>query len=313
MEIKQGDKVRVSKDAPKMYVPVSFWTEGNSIVEEIHEGNAAICYESNYVDFRIVVPIKYLLVNVNGVWKKPKTKQKRTRKVDAEAKEAKFKVGEEMFWLPSKTIRHKCTITEVIKNEHSGKWEYNVLFEWGKPGKWIPESELALYTEPTAPKFKVGDRIKFKNIYELQKVKDKSFRWMLVMFASKEATITAVEDNGFYRVDIDPSIGGINDDMIECKVEPTEQTVAEEDTRIRQMEAELDDFRKAELDRVLHPEKYYTYEATIDNMAMNWPRYEADLAKEVALKVANKYNDPKQLADYAVKVAKSVVEGLKRK
>lgn len=44
-----------------------------------------------------------------------------------------------------------------------------------------------------------------------------------------------------------------------------------------------------------------------------WVKYEADLAKEIAVKVANKYNDHKQLAEYAVKVAKLVVEGLKRK
>lgn len=166
--------------------------------------------------------------------------------------------------------------------------------------------------EEKEAKYHKGDRVKFKNIYELQKVKDKSFRWMLVMFASKEATITAVEDNGFYRVDIDPSIGGINDDMIECKVEPTEQTEAEEDARIRQKEAELEAFRKSELDRVLHPEKP-TFEVTIDNVAMNWQRYEAYLAKEVALKVANKFNGPKEAAEYAVSVAKAIVEGLKRK
>lgn len=46
---------------------------------------------------------------------------------------------------------------------------------------------------------------------------------------------------------------------------------------------------------------------------MNWQRYEADLAKEVALKVANKFNAPHEAAEYAVSVAKSVVEGLKRK
>lgn len=166
--------------------------------------------------------------------------------------------------------------------------------------------------EKKEAKYRIGDRVKFKNIYELQKVKDKSFRWMLVMFASKEATITAVEDNGFYRVDIDPSVGGINDDMIECKVEPKEQTEAEEDARIRQMEAELDEFRKAELDRILHPEKP-TFEVTIDNVAMNWQRYEADLAKEIALKVANKYSDPKEAAEYAVQTAEAVVAGLKGK
>lgn len=47
--------------------------------------------------------------------------------------------------------------------------------------------------------------------------------------------------------------------------------------------------------------------------AMNWDAYSADLAKEVALKVADKYNDPKEAAEYAVSVAKAVVEGLKRK
>ena len=88
---------------------------------------------------------------------------------------------------------------------------------------------------------------------------------------------------------------------------------AEEDARIRQKEAELEAFRKSELDRVLYPEKSHTYEVTVDNVAMDWQRYEADLAKEIALKVANKYNDPKQLTEYAVKCAKAVAEGLKRK
>ena len=104
----------------------------------------------------------------------------------------------------------------------------------------------------------------------------------------------------------------VEDKYLTPITQPTEQTEAEEDARIRQMETELDEFRKAKLDRMLHPEKP-TFEVTIDNVAMNWQRYEADLAKEVALKVANKYNDPKQLAEYAVKCAKAVAEGLKRK
>ena len=44
-----------------------------------------------------------------------------------------------------------------------------------------------------------------------------------------------------------------------------------------------------------------------------WQSYEADLAKEIVLKVANKYNGPKEAADYAVSVAKAVVENLKKK
>lgn len=95
--------------------------------------------------------------------------------------------------------------------------------------------------------------------------------------------------------------------------EHTEHTEAEEDARIRQKEAELEAFRKSELDRVLCPEKSHTYEVTVDNVAMDWQRYEAALAKEVALKVANKYTAPKEAAEYAVSVAQAVAEGLKRK
>ena len=88
---------------------------------------------------------------------------------------------------------------------------------------------------------------------------------------------------------------------------------AEEDARIRQKEAELEEFRKSELDRVLYPEKSHTYEVTVDNVGRDWQRYKADLAKEIAVKVANKYSDPREVAGYAVSVAKAVVEGLKRK
>lgn len=70
---------------------------------------------------------------VNFTTKEPKTA------------EPKYHVGEEMFWKPNKTTKHKYSITTVMQNEYSGKWEYNVLFEWEKPGKWIPESELEPY------------------------------------------------------------------------------------------------------------------------------------------------------------------------
>lgn len=44
-----------------------------------------------------------------------------------------------------------------------------------------------------------------------------------------------------------------------------------------------------------------------------WDAYAADLAKEVALRVATDYTDPNETAEYAVSVAKAVVDGLKRK
>lgn len=80
------------------------------------------------------------------------------------------------------------------------------------------------------------------------------------------------------------------------------------DTRIRQMEAELDEFRKAELDRILHPEKP-TFEVTIDNVAMNWQRYEADLAKELAIAYGKRGENPLD----AVAAAKDITKRLKQK
>lgn len=218
MEIKKGDKVRVSKDAPRMYVPVSFWTEGNSVVEEIHEGNAAICYESNYVDFRIVVPIKHLLVNVNGVWKKPKTKPKRTRKVDAEAK------------------------------------------------------------EPTAPAIKVGDNVRNIITGEVGRVLD---------IKRHVAKVGAVCDWKVFYWDLN-NIEVFVPKAEECHYIPTEAK------------------KKPNIGSITIP-------VEVDLTDSYWDAYAADLAKEIALKVANKYNDPKEAADYAVSVAKAVVEGLKRK
>lgn len=56
-----------------------------------------------------------------------------------------------------------------------------------------------------------------------------------------------------------------------------------------------------------------TIPVEVDLTDSYWDAYAAELAKEVALKVANRFNDPKESAEYAVSVAKAVVEGLKRK
>lgn len=222
MEIKQGDKVRVAKDAPRIYTPdwVDAMFDLVLKVTEVEDGNAMVEFAKRtpYRTVLTAIPTKYLV------------------KVDAEAKEAKFK-----YQVGQKVILHfyggeVSTITEAFRD--GGVWnKYKV--------KMLPNHV-----------------------------------W--------------------------------NENELDPYIEPTEQTEAEEDARIRQMETELDEFRKAELDRMLHPEKP-TFEVTIDNETMNWQRYEADLAKEVALKVANKYNGPKEAAEYAVLVAKAVVEGLKRK
>lgn len=214
-EIKVGDKVRVRKDAPKMYLRGfdHIFTGVESVVSEVEDDNAVIIFNTGHINSQITIPTKYLV------------------KVDAEKKEARFKVGDRV---------------EELVSRKSGR----VL---GIDGDFVV----------------VGFPYdKEKNYWHIDSVK---------------------------------------------LVEPTEHTEAEEDARIRQKEAELEAFRKSELDRVLHPEKSHTYEVTVDNVAMDWQRYEADLTKEVALKVANKFNSPYEAAEYAVKVAKAVAEGLKRK
>lgn len=156
---------------------------------------------------------------------------------------------------------------------------------------------------------KVGDRVRVSEdaprIYTDGWRLDWRFDWR-----NSDSLVRIVEEDDAV---ISPDDSGGEELAIPCKYLVKVDTEAEEDARIRQKEAELEAFRKSELDRVLYPEKSYTYEVTVDNVAMDWQRYEADLAKEIALKVANKYNDPKQLTEYAVKCAKAVAEGLKRK
>lgn len=79
MAIKQGDTVRVSKDAPEMYIYPD--SPGNRdcecIVKDTDGDNAYIePKELGYFPFTSIIPTKYLV------------------KVDAEAKEPKFKVGD---------------------------------------------------------------------------------------------------------------------------------------------------------------------------------------------------------------------------
>lgn len=194
-EIKQGDTVRVSKDAPEMYsfgcdyegidFTVINVDRGNAEIEQIEIGSYAL-------------PTKYLV------------------KVDAEGKEAKFKVGDKVKVNLPRSIRHN-TIGTVVFAYASGN-AVNVDF---------------------------GD------------------------------------DNGPIYCDCG---------CLELHAEPTEQTEAE----------------KPNVGSIKIP-------VEVDLSDSYWDAYAADLAKEVALKVANKFNDPEQAAEYAVSVAKAVVEGLKRK
>lgn len=233
MEIKQGDTVRESKAAPKMF-RCGFnhvYTVYISKVLEVDDGNAIIemTMANMQSQERIIIPTKYLV------------------KVDAEAKEAKFKVGD--------VVRIKPTADKLHQGYQNGY-------------AWLSERDEYL-----------GRVASVKEIW------------------CDGSIILSIRNNMLWEpIDLEPY------------TEPTEQTEAQEGARIRQMETELDDFRKAELDRMLHPEKP-TFEVMIDNVAMNWQRYEADLAKELAISYAKRGKSPLD----AVAAAKEITKRLKQK
>lgn len=201
MRIKQGDKVRVSKDAPKMYLRGfgHIFTGVESVVSEVEDDNAVIIFNTDHINSQTTIPTKYLV------------------KVDAQAKEAKFKVGDKVKVNLPRSIRHN-TIGTVVFAYASGN-AVNVDF---------------------------GD------------------------------------DNEPIYCDCG---------CLEPYTEPTEQTEAE---------------KKPNIGSIAIP-------VEVDLTDSYWAAYAADLAKEVALQVVHNFGDPKEAAAYAVSVAKSVVEGLKRK
>lgn len=208
-EIKVGDKVKVSEDAPKVYLSSvnNLFKYHVCKVEETDGDSAKIRYLDIGIDRWLAIPTKYLV------------------KVDAEAKEAKFKKGDKVRYIGD-IQEHKGEMFvidgDIFFNDYCKQWQASSI-KTTPTEVWsicnVPLSDLEPDTEPT-------------NQAEAEKK---------------------------------PNIGSITTPV----------------------EVELSD----------------SY----------WQVYAADLAKEIAVKVANKFNDPKQAAEYAVQTAEAVVAGLKRK
>ena len=147
-EIKVGDKVRVSKDAPKIITDPIFSAHLYSDMEAIAVVDDYVYVkplnkDRDWACFRYSIPTKYLT------------------KVDAEAKEPKFNVGD-------KVVVHYSTgdkigrIQEVL---YDGC--YDVDYGGGCTGHHIIESRLYPYSEPAAPTIKVGDFVRvLENLHE---------------------------------------------------------------------------------------------------------------------------------------------------
>lgn len=235
-EIKQGDKVRVSKDAPKLIFGSCDMSQIVCTVCCVDKDVAAInLINDERIEMKVwIVPTKYLV------------------KVDAEAKEPKFKyqVGQKVksaYADEILTIKERCG--RVGHDNVYRVEEYT--YTWN-------ECELKPYTATTEQT-------------EAEKTK------------TKGDTLTFP-----IAIDLNEAMEGCD-----CFVSIREQ--------IRKAQREIKENNKPR------------YVPKIIFNTEFWVKYEADLAKEVALKVANKYNDPEQAAEYAISVAKAVVEGLKRK
>lgn len=128
MEIKQGDKVRVSKDAPKLYTR---WYE----CDFLHCDSTVKCVESDSAEiersvgdngnlYYLTIPLKHLV------------------KVEEEKKEPKYKVNDVV-----RTVFNEIThITSVLENGN--------YYLYGMGNEYLEESLTLVepYTEPTEEK-----------------------------------------------------------------------------------------------------------------------------------------------------------------
>lgn len=285
-EIKQGDKVRVSKDAPWLYVGGldRIFAISDSVVTAIEDDNAAIkCYHGQAARI-LIIPTKYLV------------------KVDAETKEAKFKVGDKVRMKDGyyKEELHGCigTIRKIDK--------CHIYVEIDSTIYPATIHSIEHYTEPTAPTIKVGDRVRSKG-YGL------------------EAVVLGI-DGEFIAVRRDDGIKQEWNISITELVEPTEQTEAHTDVN-EQLQEEYMRFMKDCMSGEIYTQSDFLKDYDPSKHEVNpepryipkimfntefWVKYEADLAKELAIRVANRIDNPQDVTSYAVDIAKDIVKRLKQ-
>lgn len=268
-EIKVGDKVRVREDAPKILrkiIPLKVFDEYSEVIAQDDE-MAVLWTEPKHKN---LIPLKYLI------------------KVDAEAKEPKFKVGDKVR---KKKWDKDTTISYV---EWHGTWQtYVYRFAEQEYGfNCHKEGDITLVSRRAKePKFQAGDCVKI------------SFEWGELPVGEKLVIkgLETIDYRNAYMYGIEGYGGTVIESMLRSYTEPTEQTEAEKSDSDVPFSIFRDDLLSNPHVVNLHNGMHY------------WDAYTADLAKEIAVKVANKFNDPKEVAEYAVSVAKAVVEELKKK
>lgn len=334
MEIKVGDKVRVSKNAPRIYVGFADVSKTEFIVGIIDDGVASVHLENDEKTHAkiFVIPTKYLT------------------KVDAEAKEPKFKAGE--------IVRYRYDGNLYIVECKTGKYYYALRQVGGDVMRHdVLESDLELVTEPKQ-EIKVGDFVGvLENLHdpfcldverhlEITNIPPHAVsqkKWKVISIEVRRDCAGCI-----YTLKHDDSfIYNIPEDCVE-RVEPKEQTEGKEPkfhigdivsyegisgsmrsgriisnrnhSNLYGVCSGIDIFHVEEEALNLYNPIKDGYISPIESEPSNtddtdWDAYTADLAKEIAVKITNKKmdNNPLDVAKYAVSVAKAVVENLKKK
>lgn len=174
-------------------------------------------------------------------------------------------------------------------------------FRYIIPTKYLVKVE----DEAKEPKFKRGDKVRY--VGDATEHKGKVF----VIDGS-------IFFNGYFnqwqassiKTDVNEAWGVCNVPLsdLEPYTEPTEEKI--------KVRTDGTDCLRAALDGACKPQGGGLISTSMIRLGdTDWAAYTADLAKEIAVKIVNKHMDnvPEDVAGYAVKVAKAVVEGLKKK
>ena len=170
--------------------------------------------------------------------------------------------------------KYKCRKTLISPNNVVGGFSACEFVVCGNRAPKKPTDEI-----------KVGDRVKFKSKEELETMLEPFFWWGIPIFADKEAEIVNIPFEDDYRVDIDPSLGGIRREFFDKlpKNQPNDHTI--------------------------------TVPVNVDLDNTYWQHYRAELVKELTVKCVDSSCDKYDLESYAddvVYFATRIVDNLKK-
>lgn len=296
-QIKVGDIVRVSEDAPKMYL-----NSKNNLfkyhvckVEEVDGDSAKIRYTDIGVDSQLAIPTKYL-IKVNT-----EPKYSKGDKVRISCAYDDGEIWDKVMHGRIATVKSSYRSTENI-----------IMYKFDECIRDFSEHWLEPYTEPEEPTIKVGDRVRIKPDVA------KCLPSLLEPFKHLPFEVMAVGD-GFITAECYGRYVYLPSPQFEL-IQPKEQPKESFDGISEETASGLADATKADAEMSEETANKLSdmIEARRRTMriiedSFDWQRYEADLARDIAMKIVNKHMDdsPEMVGAYAVKVAKEVVENLK--